>query len=214
VSDRPRVLEPMERLSEIVFGLIMVLTFTCSFSAATSGRAEVREMLMGAIGCNLAWGIIDALIYLMEALGMRGQSRLSLQRVRLAEAAEGRRVIADALPATVASNLREDELESIRKRLAALPEPAERPGLRTEDWKGALGVFLVVFLSTFPVILPFFLIRDAVPALRFSNAIALFLLLYAGYRLGKYSGRSPWGTALAMAAIGIVVVAATIALGG
>jgi hypothetical protein len=204
----------MERLSEVIFGLIMVLTFTCSFSAATSGRAEVREMLIGAIGCNLAWAVIDALMYLMSSLGMRGHNLLSLHRLRRGDAAEGRGVIADALPPLVAANLREEELEAVRQRLAALPEPPKRPRLQAEDWKGALGVFLLVFLSTFPVVLPFILMRDAAAALRLSNGIALFLLLYAGYKLGKYSGRSPWGTALSMAAIGIVVVAGTIALGG
>ena len=204
----------MERLSEIIFGLIMVLTFTCSFSAATSGRAEVREMLIGAIGCNLAWGIIDALMYLMNSLGMRGQSLLSLKRIQEGNAAEGRGVIAKALPPLVAANLREEELEAVRQRLAAIPEPPERAGLRPEDWKGALAVFLLVFLSTFPVIIPFFLVHDPARALRLSNGIALFLLLYSGYRLGKYALRSPWGTALAMAAIGIAVVAGTIALGG
>ena len=204
----------MERLSEVIFGLIMVLTFTCSFSAATSGRAEVREMLIGAIGCNLAWAVIDALMYLMSSLGMRGQNLLSLQHLRQGGAAEGRALLAEAFPPLVAANMREEELEAIRLRLAALPEPPKRIRLGAEDWKGALGVFLLVFLSTFPVILPFFVIRDAVTALRLSNAIALFLLLYAGYRLGKYSGRSAVGTALSMAAIGIVVVAGTIALGG
>jgi hypothetical protein len=49
-----RVLEPIERISEVLFGLIMVLTFTGSLSAAESGHAEVRAMLIGAIGCNLA----------------------------------------------------------------------------------------------------------------------------------------------------------------
>jgi hypothetical protein len=204
----------MERLSEIVFGLIMVLTFTCSFSAATSGRAEVREMLIGAIGCNLAWGVIDALMYLMSGLGMRGQNLLSLQRVRGGDAAEGRGVIADTLPPLVAANLREEELEAIRQRLVALPEPPKRPRLGAEDWKGALAVFLLVFLSTFPVVLPFILMRDASAALRVSNGIALALMLFAGWKLGKYAGRSPWGTAVSMAAIGIVVVAGTIALGG
>jgi hypothetical protein len=204
----------MERLSEIIFGLIMVLTFTCSFSAATSGRAEVREMLIGAIGCNLAWGVIDALMYLMSSLGMRGHGLLSLQRLRRGGAAEGRAVLAGALPPLVASNMREEELESIRLRLAALPEPAKRARLEGEDWKGALAVFLLVFLSTLPVILPFDVIRDARAALRLSNAMALFLLLLSGYKLGRYSGRSPWGTALSMAGIGIVVVAGTIALGG
>ena len=55
-----RVLESMERISEVLFGLIMVLTFTCSFSIAGSGRSEVRTMLLAALGCNVAWGIIDS----------------------------------------------------------------------------------------------------------------------------------------------------------
>ena len=60
-------LDPIERISETLFALIMVLTFTCSFSVAGAGREEVRELLMGALGCNVAWGFIDATLYLMGA---------------------------------------------------------------------------------------------------------------------------------------------------
>jgi len=56
VVSRKRVLEPNERISEVLFGLIMVLTFTGSLSVAESGRDDVRAMLIGALGCNLAWG--------------------------------------------------------------------------------------------------------------------------------------------------------------
>lgn len=63
-----RVLDPVERVSEILFGLIMVLTFTGSISVAEAGREEVRTMLFGAIGCNLAWGIVDAVMYLLTSL--------------------------------------------------------------------------------------------------------------------------------------------------
>ena len=51
-----RILDPMDRISEVLFGLIMALTFTCTLGVAA---AEVRTMLIGALGCNLAWGIID-----------------------------------------------------------------------------------------------------------------------------------------------------------
>ena len=63
-----RVLEPIDRVSEVLFGLIMVLTFTGSLSVAEAGREDVRTMLIGALGCNLAWGIIDAILYLMGCL--------------------------------------------------------------------------------------------------------------------------------------------------
>jgi hypothetical protein len=67
-----RVLEPIDRVSEVLFGLIMVLTFTGSLSVAEAGRSEVRTMLIGALGCNLAWGIIDGVLYLMAAWRKKG----------------------------------------------------------------------------------------------------------------------------------------------
>src|SRR5512137_1155096 len=79
-----RVLEPIERISEVLFGLIMVLTFTCSFSVAEAGRAEVRTMLLAALGCNFAWGIIDGIMYLMGCLAERARSLVALRAVRVA----------------------------------------------------------------------------------------------------------------------------------
>src|SRR3954454_6514563 len=79
-----RVLEPIERISEVLFGLIMVLTFTGSLSVAEAGRDDVRTMLIGAIGCNLAWGIIDAVLYLMGTLAESGRNLISLRTVRKA----------------------------------------------------------------------------------------------------------------------------------
>jgi uncharacterized BrkB/YihY/UPF0761 family membrane protein len=78
LTDRSRcILDPMERISEILFALIMALTFTCSFSVAGAGREKVRELLIGAVGCNLAWGIIDAAFYLMGSFNMLGQGSSS-----------------------------------------------------------------------------------------------------------------------------------------
>jgi hypothetical protein len=53
-TNRTRILNPLERFSEIVFGLIMVLSFTGALSVAEVGREDIRIMLLGAIGCNLA----------------------------------------------------------------------------------------------------------------------------------------------------------------
>jgi len=83
-----RVLDPIERISEVLFGLIMVLTFTCSFSVAESGHAEVRGMLLGALGCNLAWGVIDAIMYLMSCLAEKARALATLRRVRKAASPE------------------------------------------------------------------------------------------------------------------------------
>ena len=48
-----RVLAPNECIAEVLFGLIMVLTFTGSLNVAEADRGEVRTMLIGTLGCNL-----------------------------------------------------------------------------------------------------------------------------------------------------------------
>jgi len=214
-GEKRRVLAPTERFSEVLFGLIMVLTFTGSLSAAESGHAQVRTMLIGAIGCNLAWGIIDAILYLLNALGDRGRDLITLRRVRsAARPDEAHRLIAGSLPPVVAATLRTEELERIRQGLAAMPEPPARAGLRKDDLRGAVGVFLLVFVSTFPVVIPFLVVSDPMRALRISNAIAIVLLFAGGWALAKSSGHSPWRMGLSMVAIGAGLVALTMALGG
>jgi hypothetical protein len=212
---RRRVLDPSERSAEVLFGVIMVLTFTGSLSAATSGREEVRTMLIGAVGCNLAWGIVDAIMYLMGALNDRGRRLFLLRRV-LGDADARRAValVADYLPPLIVSVLTTDELDAIRRRLAALPFPARRPALTREDLRGALGVFLLVFLSTFPIVIPFLVMREARPALRASNAVAIVMLYLAGSSVGRFAGFRPWKTGLGMVLVGLILVALTIALGG
>ena len=209
-----RALEPIDRVSEVLFGLIMVLTFTGSLSVAEAGREDVRTMLVGALGCNLAWGIIDAIFYLMGCLAEKSRGLSTLRSVREATDPErAQRLIADALP-LVGSVLEPAELEAMRLRLKQLPEPPERAGWDKHDWRGAVGVFLLVFLSTFPVTIPFIVMRDAMPALRVSNAIAVVLLFMAGYAFGRITGRRPVWVGAAMVVFGSILVGLTIALGG
>src|SRR5688572_31923681 len=97
-SGTRRVLEPGDRIAEVLFGLIMVLTFTGSLSAAEAGREDIRAMLIGALGCNIAWGIIDGVLYLMGALSERGSNLTVYRAVRGArDAARVLRLIADAI---------------------------------------------------------------------------------------------------------------------
>jgi hypothetical protein len=213
-QERRRILEPTERFSEILFGLIMVLTFTCTLSAATGGREEVRSVLIGAIGCNLAWAIVDAVMYLLNTLGERGRGLVALRGVRSADPETGRGLVAAAMPPAVAALIGPAEIESLRERLAAMPEPPARPRLVADDAFGAVAVFLLVFLSTFPVVVPFLLIGETATAVRASNAVAIVMLFVAGSAFGRSAGYRPWRMGLAMVAIGVVLVGITMALGG
>ena len=209
-----RVLDPVERVSEVLFGLIMVLTFTGTLSVATAGRAEVREMLVGAIGCNLAWGIVDAVMYLLSTLANRGRGFELFRAVRAAaNVDQARAIVVAALPPVVAGVMNPPEIESLRVRLAGLPAPG-RARLAAVDLKGALGVFLLVFCSTFPVVVPFLIVADPAFALRMSNVVAVTMLFLGGVSLGRFSGLPPIGLGLAMAGLGVGLVALTIVLGG
>lgn len=210
-----RVLEPIDRVSEVLFGLIMVLTFTGSLSIAEAGQEDVRAMLIGALGCNLAWGIIDAILYLMGSLAERGKAVMTLHAVRKAtDPREARQIISDAIPPVLASVLEPAEFATIQQRLMQLPEPPSHARLSKKHWLGALGVFLLVFLSTFPVVIPFMIMQDAVPALRVSNGVAIAMLFIAGFAYGRMTGIYPWLIGVSMVILGAVLVLLTIALGG
>ena len=214
-ASKERVLDPVHRLSEILFGLIMVLTFTGSLSVATSDRAEVRTVLIGAIGCNLAWGLIDAVMYLMACLHERGEDRRTFDALKAAGSSEeAHSVIREKVPKAVAEELRHEVLERIRMRILKSPRAGSGRWLRGDELRGALAVFLIVVASTFPVILPFIVLDDLPLAMRLSNAIAVGMLAFIGFAYGRASGLSPWWTSLAMVLLGCVLVALTIALGG
>jgi hypothetical protein len=209
-----RVLEPIDRISEVLFGLIMVLTFTGSLSVAEAGREDVRTMLIGALGCNLAWGIIDAMLYLMGCLAERGKAHATLRAIQSAsDPQQAQRIIADALPPVLVSVLQPSELASMHDRLKQLPQPS-RPRLSKDHWLGALLVFLLVFFSTLPVAIPFIVMHNAIPALRISNGIAIAMLFLTGFAYGRQAGQHPWLVGLGMILVGCALVGMTIALGG
>ena len=210
-----RILEPHDRISEVLFGLIMVLTFTGSLSVAEAGREDIRTMLIGALGCNIAWGIIDGVLYLMSSLADKSADLMTYQAIRRAGTAQAaHQLIAHALPPTVASVLQPAELEAIHKRLLQLPAPPSRAPLDLKDWLGAAAVFLLVFLSTFPVAIPFIVMHNTTLALRISNAIAIVMLFIAGLAYGRSIGRSKLGFGISMVVLGGALVALTMALGG
>ena len=193
----------------------MVLTSTGTLSVLTAGRAEVKTMIMSALACNLAWGVIDAGMYLMGSLEERGRSLLTLRTVRQSTNPDAaKRAIADALPDLLASALSQDDLESVRRKLLQLPEPRWRPHLTKDDCLGALGVCLLVFISTLPIVIPFLFVSDTRSALRISNAVAIVMLFLCGYSFAQCTGLRPWFTGLAMVAVGAALVTVAVALGG
>ena len=210
-----RVLDPIERSSEIVFGLIMALTFTSTVSVASSTRNDVATLLASALTCNLAWGFVDAAMHVLAQMVTRQRQHSFATAIAHASPQEARRMILERMPDGLEPHLSADELDRLVEGVRLLPV-AERTFLpNRQDLRGATGIFLLVFLSTFPVALPFLLIGNVSTALRTSNAIAVALLFLVGTGLGRHmEWHSPWVAGLGIALFGAFLVAITIALGG
>lgn len=216
-APRQRVLDPVSRMSEILFGLLMVLTFTGTFSVANAGESSVRELLIASLGCNLAWGLVDGCMLLLNRLAERGHNWRMLQHLKTIPpgSAQAFDVLADALPFLVTKVMKTEDVHTLHRRV--LEQPIERTSLSLgmSDLLAAVSVFLLVFFSTLPVVLPFVLLSEPLHALRASDAIALTMLFLIGMGYGRFAGaRHPWITALVFTVLGIALVAATIALGG
>jgi VIT1/CCC1 family predicted Fe2+/Mn2+ transporter len=208
-------LDPVYRSSEVIFGLLMAMSFIGSISVASDGREEVRTLLVAALGCNLAWGLVDAVMHLVGVQTQKRRNRALLERLHGSkDAAAGRALVADELSGPMAASLGEEGLELMRVRLTAATPAAARSRLEGRDFGDAFVVFLLVVLSTFPLVIPFMLIDDTARALLWSRLVALGVLFLAGALLARYSSGNTWLNGLAMAAIGALLMLAIMALGG
>ena len=215
-----RYLDPASRLGEILFGLIMVLTVTLTAGLTVAeGRAGVRQLLLAAIGCNLAWGIIDAVMYIMNCVTERsGKVRLieAVQRARDARAALD--IIQNEIEPELQSLLDPEEREafsrSILNHVAKARITNARARVAKDDLYGALACFWLVFVSCLPAAIPFLIFSQPHFALRVSNFLLIALLFLVGQKWAQYAGTNRLFTGSAMVTIGLVLVGVAILLGG
>jgi hypothetical protein len=212
---REPVLNPVDRISEVLFGLLMALSFTGAISVADSGRTEIRAMFAAALGCNLAWGLVDAVMYVVRSVTDRAKSLVLLHSVRAApDARAGCALVERSLSKEAANLVSPTEIEAIRGRIVGLASVPARPTLEWNDLLSAIAVFLLVVAATFPVVVPFLLMSDVGSAKNVSRAIALVMLFLGGLGLGRYAGYGSWRFGFIMAGLGTALVAAINALGG
>jgi VIT1/CCC1 family predicted Fe2+/Mn2+ transporter len=212
-------LDPASSLSEVLFGLIMTLTFTlgAGLTIQQEGREGARELLIATIGCNIAWGAIDGVLYIVGQLFERGRrKRLALRIGQTRDEAEAIELVAgeydDVLGAVTSAEERLSLYQRVAGRLRSGTIPPNR--MTREDLAGAVASFWLVFFASLPAAIPFVFIDDAWWALRVSNLLLLALLFVTGHAWGRYAVARPWLAGLVFLLGGTVLVAATIALGG
>jgi hypothetical protein len=213
-----RHLDPASRLGEVLFGLIMVLTVTLTAGLNVhSGKAGVRQLLHAAIGCNLAWGIIDAVMYIMNCLTVRSGKWRLVRAVQNAPDPEGalqaiRQELEPQLAPISGSQEREALYRSISQQLAHMKP--RRSQVTREDVYGAIACFLLVVISCLPAGVPFLIFSHPTRALRVSNLLLIGMLFFVGHKWAQYAHTNRLLTGLAMVAIGLVLVGVAILLGG
>ena len=213
-----RYLDPASRLGEILFGLIMVLTVTLGAGlVVTNDRAGVRELLLAAIGCNVAWGIIDGALYIMNCITERSGKVRLLRAVRGAPNEQSAlALIQGEIEPELQELLSPDEAESFnRSVLKHIAHARVATKLFTkDDLFGALACFWLVFLACLPAAIPFLIFSRPHLAMRVSNLLLIALLFLVGQKWAQFAGANRLITGSLTVAIGLALVGVAMLLGG
>lgn len=212
-------LDPATSMGEVLFGLIMTLTFTlgAGLIIEEEGREGARQLLIATIGCNIAWGIIDGALYLAGQLFDRGRLRKLTVIVREAsDDTKANAVVAGELDELLESVTTDTERNHLYDRIVKniRSSPVRTNPITKADLLGALASFWLVFAASLPAAIPFMLMENAHTALRVSNGILLALLFLTGYRWARYTLGRPWLVGFCFLVGGVAMVWTAIALGG
>lgn len=209
-----RYLDPSEILGEVLFGLIMVLTFT--LGAAVAGGYE-RGLILAAVGCNVAWGVIDGVLVMMSSRYTRRRHGNLIRAVQAApDEASALAAIRDELESGVQATTHPEDREPVYRNVYAMLSKAKPLPMHVgrDDWMTGLAVFVLVVMPALPAALPFFVVGDPHRALRWSNALLIALLFVVGDRWGRHIGMHAWLAGIICTTLGAALVAIAIALGG
>jgi VIT family. len=215
-----RYLDPGETLGELLGGFIMALTFTLGarLFAAAGGQFETHELVAAVVGCNIAWGVIDATLFVLNSLFYRSR------HARFFRMLKNVRSEAEALAAVQEEFGLEDEPLAVHPEdrdrlyrsllaLSARATPA-RVGPRRQDFVSAFIVFALVSATALPGVIPLLLLADSNLALHVSNWVLIVLLFLVGYWWGRHTDAPPWRTGLTAMLLGVFMVLVAVALGG
>ncbi len=212
-----RYLDPAASLGELLFGLIMTLTFTLGARLAFGEEGDPRLLAVAVIGCNAAWGVIDGALYLLNiAFEQSRKARIIMAIKRAPNEAAARRIVKRHGEPMLEPFVDPPERERIYGHMHEKLSREEAPRLRlgVEEFRGAAACFVLVFLPCFPALVPFLLIDDSWIALRVSNLLLLGALFWTGWFWARHTNANRPLIGTLVAALGLVLVALAIALGG
>lgn len=218
--------DPIDLLAEVIFSVLIILTFTLWFGIIKLGAnpdkvitAEyMSEFTVAVFGATLAWGIIDGIMLALLSVFERGERHRFLADL---QAAGNDEEAIDLIAAEFDFGLEPITGEQQRQDLYAdmlehLRDSKPRPvGFQSEDLVGAVTSVVVAVLAIIPSLIPLLLLRDqGILAVRLSNIVSFIVLFIAGYLWGRYTRANPWKTGLLLLSAGVIMMAIAIPLGG
>ena len=213
-----KYLDPASRLGEILFGLIMVLGVTLTAGlTAPAGDEGVRQLLLAALGCNIAWGIIDAVMYVMNSMTERAEKARLIEAVQSApDDRAALEFIRTQIEPRFETLTRPEDREALCRSILTYIEHGEAPttSVTKDDLYGAIASFWLVFVSCVPVVIPFLFLSEPTQALRLSNFFLILMLFGVGYKWARYAHAHRLRAGLAMVSIGLALVGVAMLLGG
>ncbi|ANL33833.1 VIT1/CCC1 transporter family protein [Rhizobium phaseoli] len=214
-----KIIDPGDALGEVLFGLIMALTLTVGSRLVFEEEGlDVHELIVATIGCNVAWGIIDAVLFVLGTTFYKSRRLCLFRQIKAAgNESEALTVLSNEFPIKKAPfSAKAADTDALYRSLLTLTRRADpvKVSLSKGDLSAAIAVFLLVSATAIPAVLPFFLLEDAHLALRVSNLFLIMLLFVTGYAWAKFSGGRPLQAGMTMTCLGLLLVAIAIALGG
>ena len=213
-----RHLDPASRMGEILFGLIMVLSVTLTAGLTVAeGREGVRQLLIAALGCNIAWGFIDGIMYVMNCMAERSiRARLVRQIQGASDPQAALAIVRNQVEPELESLAAPDDREALYRAMLRHLHQGEAPRTTIEksDLYGGLACFWLVFVSCLPVVFPFLIFSNPIRALRVSNFLLIAILFFVGRKWAAHANTNGLVAGSAMVALGLALVGIAILLGG
>jgi uncharacterized membrane protein YdcZ (DUF606 family) len=208
------VLSVDKQSSEALYGIILTLTTTASLRVVAGQNIDARGLFAATLTTSIAWGFVDAVMYLINVLLARARERKVLDDLRQAPTEEAfRELLRGTTSKDVVDHVKPKVMAHLRGFLAEQPERA-KPGLRRRDYGAALMIWLVVCGIALPVAVPFLLFDSPRTAVRVSQVAAIVIMFVLGMRLGHWTGKNPVIAGVISAAVGMLIAVACLALGG
>lgn len=206
-----------DRLTEIFYGVFMVSVVTGMINATRDPSDPFAEwaMLIAALGVNISWGIIDGLTNVIGGLIDRADEDRLINSLRADKNnSQLKDKLLEDLQDSAVGHLNDSERIRVADMiLAESPEESKKYFPSKDDYKIALAVFLIDFITIFPVVLPFIIFQDADRAVFFSHTIAVILFFLIGYYWALHLNWNKLKTGIILAVIGATVIAVSFYFG-